>query len=242
VGTLVLLDDITDLMRSNQLAAWAEMASVIAHEIKNPLTPIQLSSEHLRRLLDDRQVLPSPEVEACLDTIFKQVRNLYEIAGEFSAYSKLPALDLKASEPVEFMRSTIEPYRVAPPANVNLVEHYEPTPTVAIDQRVLTRAVINLVENALQAMPEGGELTVGVEHDARRGEAVLVVGDTGPGLDPAVRQHLFEPYFSTKSSGTGLGLAIVRRAVQAHQGRIQVHSASGRGTTFRIRLPLRSAA
>jgi len=237
IGTLVLLDDVTELMRSNQLAAWAEMARAIAHEIKNPLTPIQLSTEHLKRLLHDRGVLPSPEVEACLETVIKQVRTLYQIAGEFSAYAKLPDLRLEPTDPVAFLRQTADAYRSVNLRNVLLEEHYEPARPVAIDERVLSRAVINLIENALQAMPDGGRLTLAVGSDGEADEVVLSVADTGVGLTPELRSRLFEPYFSTKSSGTGLGLAIVRRAVEAHRGTIDVESVPGQGTTFRIRLP-----
>jgi two-component system nitrogen regulation sensor histidine kinase NtrY len=213
------------------------MARAIAHEIKNPLTPIQLSTEHLQRLLRDRNVLPEPNVEACLDTVIKQVRTLYDIAGEFSAYAKLPALTPEPADPVAFMRTAVGPYRAAHPENVRLEEHYEPCGNAAIDGKVLGRAVVNLIENALQAMSEGGVLTVAVAPADATNEIVLTVADTGVGLSPEVRRRLFEPYFSTKSSGTGLGLAIARRAVEAHQGKIEVEDREGRGTTFRIHLP-----
>jgi signal transduction histidine kinase len=236
VGALILLDDVTELMRSNQLSAWAEMARAIAHEIKNPLTPIQLSTEHLARLLRDRGVLPSPEIEACIRTVIKQVRSLYEIAGAFSAYAKLPQLDPRPADPAEFMRETVEPYRVASPPGVEIEERYEDCAQVAIDAKVLARAVINLVENALHAMPDGGALRFAA---LRHGDdhVALVVEDSGEGLSPEARRRLFEPYFSTKTAGTGLGLAIVRRVVEAHQGRVEVEGAPGGGTTFRIVLP-----
>ena len=236
VGALLLLDDVTELTRSNQLAAWAEMARAIAHEIKNPLTPIQLSTEHLRRLLKDRGVLPDDKVDACIETVIKQVRTLYEIAGDFATYAKLPVLAPEPHDPAEFMRETVAPYRGASLDDIELIETYEPTPRVAIDYRVLSRAVVNLVQNAIQAMPDGGQLRVrvGLTTD---GDVELGVSDTGVGLDPEVTRRLFEPYFSTKSSGTGLGLAIARRAVEAHQGTIDVDSEPGSGTRFRIRLP-----
>jgi two-component system nitrogen regulation sensor histidine kinase NtrY len=240
VGRLVLMDDVTDLMRSNQLAAWAEMARAIAHEIKNPLTPIQLSTEHLQRLLRDRGTLPDPTVEACLETIIKQVRSLYQIAGEFSAYAKLPVLSPERADPVAFMRSVIGPYRAAPPDHVTIEERYEPSGEVAIDGKVLSRAVVNLVENALHAMPDGGTMTAVVKPAPDGNGASLEIADTGTGLAREVRRRLFEPYFSTKSSGTGLGLAIVRRAVEAHHGTIEVDSEEGRGTRFTIRLPFAS--
>jgi PAS domain S-box-containing protein len=236
-GSLILMDDVTDLMRANRLAAWAEMARAIAHEIKNPLTPIQLSTEHLERVLRDRGVLPSGEIESCLDTVIKQVRALHEIATEFSTYAKLPALKPEPGDAVAFMQETIHPYRTSHPPGIDIEEDYREAPPVSIDRRVLGRAVINLVENALQAMPDGGTLTVGVAPDASNGSVVLTVRDTGTGLDEEVRARLFEPYFSTKSSGTGLGLAIVQRAVAAHHGRIDVESEAGRGTAIHIRLP-----
>jgi len=225
-------------MRSNQLSAWAEMARAIAHEIKNPLTPIQLSTEHLQRLLRDRGVLPSPKIDACLTTVMKQVRSLYEIAGTFSAYAKLPQLAPRPTDPVAFMRETVEPYRVADPPGVTIEEHYEPTDPISIDSKVLARAVINLIENALHAMPKGGGLSFAVgPHPSRPEEVALSVSDSGHGLSPEARRRLFEPYFSTRSGGTGLGLAIVRRVVEAHRGAIEVENRPEGGTTFRIVLP-----
>jgi signal transduction histidine kinase len=240
-GTLILLEDVTDLMRSNQLAAWAEMARAIAHEIKNPLTPIQLSTEHLARLLADRPEKPTEEEQACLETIIKQVRALYDIAGEFSAYAKLPVLAPEPIDPVAFMRGVVAPYRAAKPTGITIAESYGETTSIAADPKVLSRAVINLIENALQAMPDGGTLTVGVDAGERDSRVALSVADTGPGLGREVRRRLFEPYFSTKSSGTGLGLAIARRVVEAHGGTIEVASAPERGTVFRIYLPAHAA-
>lgn len=236
-GTLHLVDDVTDLMRSNQLAAWAEMARAIAHEIKNPLTPIQLSTEHLERILRDRGLLPSEEIEACLSGVLSQVRALREIAAEFSAYAKIPDLALEVVEASEFLADAIAPYRAAKPPGIVVHERYDARREAAIDRKALGRAIANLVENALQAMPSGGRVVASTHDDATAGEVVLSIEDTGPGLAPEVRDRLFEPYFSTKSSGTGLGLAIVRRTVEAHGGRIEVESVPGEGTVFRVRLP-----
>lgn len=242
-GILLLLDDVTELMRSNQLAAWAEMARAIAHEIKNPLTPIQLSAEHLGRLLQDRGGEPPEAVRDCLATILKQVRELREIAAEFSAYAKLPALSPVSSDPSAFVREVLAPYRAAPPPGVAIRERYEPTPAVAIDRRVLGRAIVNLVENALQALQEtAGERVLSVAvTPSPEGGCVIAIEDSGEGLSPAVHARLFEPYFSTKTAGTGLGLAIVRRAAEAHGGRIEVSPPDGEGARFAIVLP-RSAA
>ena len=236
IGSLVLIDDVTSLMKSNQLAAWAEMARAIAHEIKNPLTPIQLSAEHARKLLRDRGVLPSPEIDACLDTIVRQVRELREISRAFSTYARIPDLDLERVSPEAFLRDVASPYRAAPPPGIRLVESYDGAPDVMADRRILARAVVNLIENAIEAMPRGGTLSLGVGR-ADDGGAWISVGDEGAGLAPEARARLFEPYFSTKTSGTGLGLAIVRRVVAGHGGSIEALSPPGGGSTFRIHLP-----
>ena len=234
-GSLVLLDDVTGLMKSNQLAAWAEMARAIAHEIKNPLTPIQLSAEHVQRLLRDRGIAPIPEIDACLETIVRNVKELRDISGAFSTYAKIPELTLETIDPAAFLREVAAPYRAAPPPGVSIVERHAAAHEILADTRILRRAIVNLIENALQAMPEGGTLVVASGPGAP-GEVVLDIQDTGAGLTPAARARLFEPYFSTKSSGTGLGLAIVRRVVLGHGGTIEVQSEEGRGTTMRLRM------
>jgi two-component system nitrogen regulation sensor histidine kinase NtrY len=234
-GSLILLDDVTSLMKSNQLAAWAEMARAIAHEIKNPLTPIQLSTEHVRKLLNDRGILPFPEIDACLDTIVRKVRELRDISGAFSTYAKIPDLVLQSVDPAAFLREVAAPYRAAPPPSVRIEERHVEAGAISADPIVLARAIVNLIENALQAMPHGGILTI-ASHPGEPGEVVLAVTDTGVGLTPEARARLFEPYFSTKSFGTGLGLAIVRRVVLGHGGSIDVTSLPGRGTAVRIRL------
>ena len=234
-GSLILLDDVTSLMKSNQLEAWAEMARAIAHEIKNPLTPIQLSAEHIRKLLLDRGQAAEPEIEACLATIVRNVKELRDISGAFSTYAKIPDLALQPIDPGSFLREIAAPYRAAPPPSVTIVLRHEETAPILADPRALGRAIVNLIENALQAMPDGGTLVI-ASGPGEPGEAVLSIEDTGTGLTPDARAHLFEPYFSTKSAGTGLGLAIVRRVVLGHNGSIDVTSEQGRGTAFRIRL------
>jgi two-component system nitrogen regulation sensor histidine kinase NtrY len=234
-GSLVLLDDVTSLMKSNQLAAWAEMARAIAHEIKNPLTPIQLSAEHVRKLLHDRGTLPAPEIDACLDTIVRKVRELRDISGAFSTYAKLPDLVLERVDAAQFLREVAAPYRTALPSGVRIEERHAEAAPILADPTILARAIINVIENALQAMPHGGTLTI-ASGPGEAGEVDLTISDTGSGFTPEARARLFEPYFSTKSSGTGLGLAIVRRVVVAHGGSIDLSSAPGRGTTLRLKL------
>jgi signal transduction histidine kinase len=162
------------------------------------------------------------------------VKELRDISGAFSTYAKIPDLELQRVEPGSFLREVAAPYRAAPPPGVAIVLRHEETAPILADPRILARAIVNLIENALQAMPNGGRVVI-ASGPGERGEVVLSIEDTGTGLTPDARAHLFEPYFSTKSSGTGLGLAIARRVVLGHNGSIDVTSEPGRGTTFRIR-------
>jgi len=249
-GRIVIIEDVTDIVRSGRLAAWAEMARRVAHEVKNPLTPIQLSVEHVRRLWRAGDARFGTVLEECLDNIQGQVKALRHIATEFSAYARLPRL---RSEPIrveDLLAEALRPYGAAPPPGVELIRAVEPgLPGLRIDRAIMMRVLVNLVENALQAMPGGGRLEIaarraprGVPARAGRrgtdGGVRITVSDTGAGIDPAVLSRIFEPYFSTKSGGTGLGLAIARNAIEEHGGTIDIDSSPGAGTTVTIDLPV----
>src|SRR5262249_20042376 len=154
-----------------------------------------------------------------------------------STYARLPDLALEPIDTAAFLREVVAPYRAAAPPGIRIEERHDGAPPIAGDRRTLARALVNLIENALQAMPQGGTLRVESARDAASGDAVLRVADTGPGLTAEVRARLFEPYFSTKSSGTGLGLAFVRRVVESHGGTIEIDSSADRGTVVSIRVP-----
>ncbi|HEU4402384.1 MAG TPA: ATP-binding protein [Candidatus Polarisedimenticolia bacterium] len=241
-GRIVILEDVTEIVRSGRLAAWAEMARRIAHEIKNPLTPIQLSVEHLRRLRRARDARFETVLPECLDNIERQVRVLRQIAAEFSVYARHPELRTETIQVDLLLDEALGPYSAAPPSGVTLRREVRPgTPAVRADRTVIGRALVNLIENALQAMPEGGVLTVSAAVDDTGGgpERVRIeVRDTGAGIDPALLPRLFEPYFSTKSGGTGLGLSIARRAVEEHGGTIVIDSRPGAGTVVALTLPI----
>ncbi len=241
-GRIILLEDVTEIVRSGRLAAWAEMARRIAHEIKNPLTPIQLSVEHVRRLWKARDARFDRVLADCLENILRQVRTLKEIATEFSAYARLPQLRPQPTAVRAILDDALGPYATAPPPGITLrIAAPDGLPPVLADRAVIARALVNLVENALEAMPEGGTLSVGADlEDGPDGRARvrLEVRDTGTGIDPAVLPRLFEPYFSTKSGGTGLGLAIARRAVEEHGGGIDLRSRPGEGTVVTLTLPV----
>ena len=229
------------LQRTNRLEAWAEMARQVAHDIKNPLTPIQLSAEHLRRVHRDRGAPLSPVLEQCVDTILLQVRMLRQISSEFASFASSPVARAAPVALSDLVEEVLAGYRIGLPSNVR-VEASLPAdlPEVFIDRSLLGRAMINVIENALHAMPAGGSVTVGAQ---RRGHqwVRLSVADTGVGMDDQALARLFEPYFSTKAAGTGLGLTIAKRNVELMGGRIEVQSRRGVGTTVSLDLPVAPA-
>ncbi len=228
------------LQRTNRLEAWAEMARQVAHDIKNPLTPIQLSAEHLRRVHADRGTPLSPVLEQCVDTILLQVRMLRQISSEFASFASAPVARPARVALAEVVDEVLAGYRIGLPSNVRIETAVaSDLPDVRIDRTLLGRALINIIENALHAMPSGGVLALrAVRHDAAW--VRLAVADTGVGMDEAAMSRLFEPYFSTKAAGTGLGLSIARRNVELMGGRILVESQRGSGTTVSLDLPLAS--
>jgi signal transduction histidine kinase len=226
------------LERTHRLEAWADMARQVAHEIKNPLTPVQLSAEHLRRVNADRGKPLSPVLEECVDSILGQVRLLREIAAEFSSFASSPTPRRVATSPAALVAEVVAPYRAGLPAGVALTVDVPPDlPDFDVDRTLVGRALTNMIENALHAMPRGGALHIGGRL-APGGRAVqLQIRDTGVGMDRAALERIFEPYFSTKAVGTGLGLTIAKRNVEIHGGTIRVDSAPGRGTTVEVEIP-----
>jgi signal transduction histidine kinase len=226
-----------ELQRTHRLEAWAEMARQVAHEIKNPLTPIQLSSEHLMRVNKDRGEPLTPVLEDCVTSILSQVKLLRQISAEFSSFASRPTPHPAPASLAELIPSVVEPYITGLAGRVTIdVDVPATLPTVVVDRVLLARAITNMIENALHAMPGGGTLTikaVGLPSSIR-----LSVADTGTGMDPEALRRIFEPYFSTKATGTGLGLTIAKRNVELNGGQIHVQSSPGKGTTVTIELPV----
>ena len=230
-----------ELERTHRLEAWAEMARQVAHEIKNPLTPIQLSAEHLLRVHADegrplgacrrrlRQHDPRPGATAPADRL--GVLELCLVAASQAGTGR----PCRSSSPKSSSR-TGPGWPVASKSGTSVGG---PLPEVLVDRTLVLRALANVVENALHAMPGPGELIVSA---AAEGDSVVVtVRDTGVGMDEEALARVFEPYFSTKTSGTGLGLPIARRNVELSGGTIEVESRKGQGTTVKVRLPVARA-
>lgn len=236
---LLVVEDATEELRAQRLLAWAEMARIIAHEIKNPLTPIRLSTEHLREVWKRDRAQFEPVFERCTTNILAQVDELRQIALEFSTYSSIPRIDPAPVDLVAAMGELIEGYRAAPPPGVEVA--FEPrveTLPARVDSRLLGRAVRNLIENAIRASAGGGRVTLRLEAEGSR--AKVAVLDEGPGVAPELLPRIFDPYFSTHDTGTGLGLPIARRIAEEHGGEIAARNRTEpgeRGLEVAITLP-----
>jgi signal transduction histidine kinase len=224
------------LERTHRLEAWAEMARQVAHEIKNPLTPIQLSAEHLRRVHADRGEPMGAVLEGCVTSILGQVRLLRQIASEFSSFASSPTARRVAADAAQLVREVVEPYRVGLEGRIEIVNDVAGTlPRVFVDRTLVTRALANIVENALHAMPGRG--TLRVTSRIEDGWVAIRVEDNGAGMDAEALARVFEPYFSTKTTGTGLGLPIALRNIELSGGTVSVESEKGRGTAVTMKLP-----
>jgi signal transduction histidine kinase len=226
-----------ELERTNRLEAWAEMARQVAHEIKNPLTPIQLNAEHLRRVHADRGEPLGPVLRECVETILTQVRLLRQISSEFSNFASSPTAKPSVVRIPDLLRDIVDPYRAGLGGRIDVrVDAPDALPPVLVDRTQVARSLTNLVENALHAMPGRGTLTVSAA--AEHGFVAIRVQDTGGGMDPEALARAFEPYFSTKATGTGLGLPIAKRNVELSGGTVAIESERDRGTTVIVRLPV----
>ena len=225
------------LEHTNRLEAWAEMARQVAHDIKNPLTPIQLSAEHLRRVNHDRGEPLSPVLERCVETILSQVRLLRRISAEFSSFAATPVVRREPTDLGALVREVADSYRAGLDHRYAFEVAVAPDlPSLSLDRLLVGRAFVNVVENALYAMPAGGRPDVTVARHG--GDVVVRVSDTGVGMDDEARARIFEPYFSTKTTGTGLGLPIAKRNIDLHGGSVSVESRPGAGTTVTFVLPV----
>ena len=225
-----------ELERTNRLEAWAEMARQVAHEIKNPLTPIQLNAEHLRRVHADRGEPLTPVLQECVATILTQVRLLRQIASEFSSFASSPTAKPSAVDVPELLEEVVGPYRAGLSERIRFdIDVPADLPRVQIDRTLIARSLTNIVENALHAMPSAG--TLGVAARAEDSRVRIRISDTGSGMDPEALERAFEPYFSTKATGTGLGLPIAKRNVELTGGTISVTSERDRGTMVELTLP-----
>jgi two-component system, NtrC family, nitrogen regulation sensor histidine kinase NtrY len=236
-GVVVVLDDLTPLMRAQKVAAWGEVARKLAHEIKNPLTPIQLSAQRVRKAYLKSDPAFEKVLTECTRTIVDEVEALKNLVDEFAQFARLPATNLVPGSLHEVIDQVLSLYDGVF-NGVRIDRRLAPDlPVLRLDTDQMKRVLINLVDNAIEATDKKGRVVVATEFDRALGRARVSVADDGPGIAPGDRDRLFVPHFSTKRRGSGLGLAIVSRIVQEHHGVIRAEDNQPRGARFVVELP-----
>ncbi|HAR43499.1 MAG TPA: PAS domain-containing sensor histidine kinase [Bdellovibrionales bacterium] len=243
-GVVVVIDDMTHLIKGQREMAWREVARRIAHEIKNPLTPIKLSAQRLQRRLGHYKGMEGALLQECTETIIKHTDELKEMVNEFSSFARLPEATPVPNDINAALAEVIALYQQAHSQIAYRVELEPKIPIFDFDREQMKRVAINLLDNAMAALNSMAhskvqrQVRIATHFNEILQMVVVEVADNGPGMTDEVKARVFEPYFSTKAEGTGLGLAIVKRIVNDHDGFIRVHSGPGEGTRFLIELPV----
>jgi two-component system nitrogen regulation sensor histidine kinase NtrY len=240
LGLVAVFEDLTELERAQRMAAWREVARRIAHEVKNPLTPIQLSAQRLKKRYGQKIAAEDGQVfDECTDMIIDQVEGLRRLVNEFSSYARMPAPNLGMNSIKQIIEESVSLYKETQ-KGVKIVFHDTvEVPPFRVDREQMKRVMINLLDNAIDAIEEEGQVEVAMAYDRDLQVVRIEVADDGKGIPPEHKARLFEPYFSTKKHGTGLGLAIVSDIISDHNGSISVLEREPKGTRFIIELPVK---
>lgn len=238
VGFVLVFDNLTKLEKMQRMAAWREVARRIAHEIKNPLTPIQLSAQRLRRRYPEILNEENSVFDQCTNTIITQVDELKRLVSEFSQFARMPKVQKSPENLAKLARQTLFLYQEGHKNITFTCTEAQPIPIFSFDGEQIKRCLINLLDNAVAVLPDGGNIDIMLALDEEKENVFLKVYDNGPGISKDNKLKLFEPYFSTKKTGTGLGLAIVHTIVADHNGYIRVQDNEPHGSVFIIELPL----
>jgi len=242
MGTVVVFDDLTQLLKAQRMEAWREVARRIAHEIKNPLTPIQLSAQRLRRRYQAQFSENDTVFEECTLMIIKQVDDLKNLVNEFSNFARMPASNPTLNNLNNVVSEALLLFQEAHKEISFQFNGAPDLPKFNLDREQIKRAVINLIDNAVAVVGKDGLIELTTSYNPSLQMATLTVSDNGSGIPQDHKPRLFEPYFSTKKTGTGLGLAIVSTIVSDHNGYIRVKDNSPKGTKFIIELPVTTVA
>lgn len=246
LGSVLLLDDVTEISKAQHMSAWREVAKRIAHEIKNPLTPIQLSAQRLDRLVSQNGT-GIEDLKECTQTIVENVTSIKRLANEFSEFARMPTAELRSSELNNIISETIAPFAEANPEIVFQFIADAKIPKMLLDREQIRRVLMNLIDNGVAALKseswsasssERPRIVLKSFYDRRRKMASFEVTDNGPGIKPSDKSRIFEPYFTTKATGSGIGLAVVTSIVLDHQGSVQVYDNHPHGAKFIVQLPL----
>ncbi|WP_246803871.1 sensor histidine kinase [Desulfosarcina cetonica] len=236
IGFVMVFDDLTELEKAQRMAAWREVARRIAHEVKNPLTPISLSAQRLKRRYSGR--INEPVFDECTQMIIDHVDLIRNLVNEFSTFARFPTADPKPGHLPPIIEETVALYREGHPEITFGVQMEEGIPILNLDRQQFKQAMINLVDNAVAAVRNQGHITISAIFDPILKRVRIEVADDGTGISDADKIRLFEPNFSTKKSGMGLGLTIVNSIVSDHNGMIRVQDNLPKGAKFVIELPV----
>jgi two-component system nitrogen regulation sensor histidine kinase NtrY len=235
IGTLVVFDNLTEIIMAQRALAWQEVAKRIAHEIKNPLTPIRLSAERLLKKWNDRSEDFEDVVNRSTKTIVQEVNSLRSLVDEFSRFGKMPKINLEPTNIKSIIEDVLELYNNLKDIEI-LISFNVEIPEIEIDKKQIKMAIINLIDNAIQA--KTSKIWLNVYYNSSFDLIRIEVADDGIGIKEEDKDKLFFPYFSTKKEGTGLGLAIVNSIISKHRGYIRVQDNKPKGTQFIIELPV----
>jgi nitrogen fixation/metabolism regulation signal transduction histidine kinase len=242
LGSVLVFDDVTDLIQAEHDAAWGEVARRLAHEIKNPLTPIQLSAERLTRKLSGELNEESANfLKRMTNTIIQQVDALKAMVNAFSQYARAPSLHLQRVDLNQLVQDVTDLYRLNEGRTRIQLQLDEAVPFLRLDINRMRQLLVNLIKNALEALEDQGQdgvVTITTQRQAAQQQALLTIQDNGPGIPPDLLPRLFEPYVTTKHKGTGLGLAIVKKIVEEHAGHLSARNSEAGGAMLSIRFPL----
>lgn len=237
IGLLVVFDDLTDVMEAQKALTWQDVARKIAHEIKNPLTPIKLSTERMIKKWEHKDADFDEVFQRSAKTIVKEVDSLKRLVDEFSKFGKMPEIHKKPTSIPNVIDEVVNLYKDYKGMDITVLVPDNP-PEADLDGEQIRRVLINIFDNAIQAMTNSGRINVSLNFDIPLNRAYIEIADNGPGIRDKDKENLFLPYFSTKKNGTGLGLAIANRIVKEHGGYIRVRDNTPNGTVFTVEIPI----
>src|SRR5690606_17681958 len=226
------------LSKTEKESAWREMAKQVAHEIKNPLTPMKLTLQHLQRLLKDNIDTHRDTVDRSINTLLQQIETLSDIATSFSSFAKMPVPKQEPFELISVLKRTVNLFQNEEKAEV-LFSHPPRNVHVEGDKQLMGRIFSNLIINGIQSVPASRTAVITISLEFPQPNQVrILIADNGEGIDPSIQDKIFVPNFSTKYAGSGIGLAIAKRGIEHAGGSINYETAIGQGTTFKIDLPI----